>query len=73
MALEALKDFAAAKRAEKGLPFDLAANVVTSERGERLSPNSVGEKYVACRRIAAGRSGIGWSRFVIDRSEIRAG
>ena len=40
-ALEALKEFAAAKRAEKGFPFDLAANVVTSERGERLSPNSV--------------------------------
>ena len=40
-ALEALKDCAAAKRAEKGFPFDLAANVVTSERGERLSPNSM--------------------------------
>ncbi len=36
-----LKDFAAANRAEKGFPFDLAANVITSERGERLSPNSV--------------------------------
>ncbi len=41
VALEALKDFAAAKRAAKGFPFDLAANVITSERGERLSPNSV--------------------------------
>ena len=40
-ALETLKEFAAAKRAEKGFPFVLAANVVTSERGERLSPNSV--------------------------------
>ncbi len=41
VALEALKDFAAAKRAERGFPVDLAANAVTSERGERLSPNSV--------------------------------
>jgi len=41
VALEALKDCAAANRAEKGFPFDLAANVVTSERGERLSPNSM--------------------------------
>ena len=40
-ALESLKDFAAAKRSEKGYPFDLAANVITSERGERLSANSV--------------------------------
>ncbi len=40
-ALQTLKDFAAAKRAEKGFSFDLAANVITSERGERLSPNSV--------------------------------
>ncbi len=40
-ALQTLKDFAAAKRAEKGFPFDLAANVITSERGERLSANSV--------------------------------
>ncbi len=41
LALEALKDFAAAKRAKRGFPFDLATNVITSERGERLSPNSV--------------------------------
>ena len=40
-ALQTLKDFAAAKRLETGLPFDLAANLITSERGERLSPNSV--------------------------------
>lgn len=40
-ALETLKEFAAAKRLEKGFPLDLAANVVTSERGERLSANSV--------------------------------
>ncbi len=40
-ALQTLKDFAAAKRTDKGFPFDLAANVITSERGERLSPNSV--------------------------------
>lgn len=40
-ALEILKDFAAAKRAEKGFPFDLAANVITSERGARMSANSV--------------------------------
>ena len=41
LALQTLKDFAAAKRLEKGFPFDLAANVITSERGERMSPNSV--------------------------------
>jgi integrase len=40
-ALETLKEFAAAKRLEKGFPLDLAANVVTSERGERLTANSV--------------------------------
>jgi integrase/recombinase XerD len=39
--LETLKGFEVAKRAEKGCPFDLAANVITSERGERLSANSV--------------------------------
>jgi hypothetical protein len=40
-ALETLKEFAAAKRSEWGFSFDLAANVITSERGERLSANSV--------------------------------
>ncbi len=41
-ALQILKDFAAAKRAEKGFPFDLASNVISSERGEqRMSANTV--------------------------------
>lgn len=40
-ALVILKKFASAKRLEKGFPFDLAANVITSERGDRLSPNSI--------------------------------
>ncbi len=41
-ALQTLKDFAAAKRLEKGFPFDLANNVITSERGGgRMSANSV--------------------------------
>jgi integrase len=40
-ALEILKDIAIAKRVEKGLFFELASNVITSERGERLSANSV--------------------------------
>lgn len=40
-ALETLQDFAAAKRSEKGFPFELASNVISSERGERLSPNAV--------------------------------
>ena len=40
-ALDALRDFSAAKRAENGFTFDLASNVITSERGARLSPNSV--------------------------------
>ena len=33
-ALETLKDFATAKRLERGFTLDLAANVITSERGE---------------------------------------
>ena len=41
VALETLKEFETAKRLDQGFPFDLAANVITSERGERLSPNSV--------------------------------
>ncbi len=40
-ALEILKDFAAAKRLEKGFSFDLASNVITSERGGRMSANSI--------------------------------
>jgi integrase len=40
-ALAVLKDHAKTKRMERGFPFDLAANVITSERGERLSPNSI--------------------------------
>lgn len=40
-ALEALKDLVTSKRAEREYSFDLAANVITSERGERLSANSV--------------------------------
>ncbi|MBC8285854.1 MAG: site-specific integrase [Nitrospinae bacterium] len=41
VALETLKDFAVAKRLEKGFLFDLASNVITSERGERMSANSI--------------------------------
>jgi len=33
---EILKDFAAARRLEKGFHFDLSSNVVTSERGGRM-------------------------------------
>jgi integrase len=40
-ALGALKLFAVSKRAENGFSFELASNVITSERGERLSANSV--------------------------------
>jgi integrase len=40
-ALETLKDFAVAKRLGNGFPFDLASNVVSSERGSRMSPNSI--------------------------------
>lgn len=40
-ALADLKLFAETKRIEKGFPFDLAANVITSERGEQMSANSV--------------------------------
>ncbi len=34
---------------------------------------SVGEKYIACRRITAGRSGIGWAFIVGDDPALRAG
>ena len=40
-ALVDLKHFATAKRLEKGFAFDLASNVITSERGERMSANSI--------------------------------
>lgn len=40
-ALETLKEFATAKRLEKGFGFDLAGHVISSERGESLSPNAV--------------------------------
>ncbi len=40
-ALETLKDFAVTKRLKKGFPFDLASNVITSERGGRMSANSI--------------------------------
>ena len=40
-ALEILKEFAVAKRLEKGFPFDLTSNVITSERGGRMSANSI--------------------------------
>ena len=40
-ALSILKDEAVAKRAEHGFSFDLASNVITSERGSRMSPNSI--------------------------------
>ncbi len=40
-ALETLKDFAVAKRLEKGFQFDLTSNVITSERGGRMSANSI--------------------------------
>ena len=40
-ALVVLKELAEAKRADAGFPFDLASNVVASERGSRMSPNSI--------------------------------
>jgi integrase len=40
-ALVNLKALAAAKRAKKGFTFELSANVVTSERGSRMSANSI--------------------------------
>lgn len=40
-ALESLKGFVAAKREEIGFSFDLASNVISSERGSRMSANSV--------------------------------
>ena len=52
-ALQTLKDFAAAKRLEKGFPFDLANNVITSERGgARMSANSVAHWF---KRLYGGR------------------
>jgi integrase/recombinase XerD len=40
-ALVTLKEHEAAQRAKKGFPLDIADHVITSERGEHLSPNSV--------------------------------
>jgi len=40
-ALVDLKLFAETKRLEMGFPFDLASNVITSERGGRMSANTV--------------------------------
>jgi len=40
-ALVDLKLFAETKRLGKGFPFDLASNVITSERGGRMSANTV--------------------------------
>jgi len=40
-ALVELMEFAAAKRHERGFQFDLTANVIASERGERMSANTV--------------------------------
>ncbi len=40
-ALVRLKDHAEARRAAIGHTLDFSANVITSERGERLSPNTV--------------------------------
>ncbi len=40
-ALMALKDYAEAQRAKRGFGLDLGSHVITSERGEHLSPNSV--------------------------------
>jgi len=41
VALVSLKDLEESKRAERGFAFDLVSNVVTSERGSRMSPNSI--------------------------------
>ncbi len=40
-ALVALKDLAESKRVDAGFPFDLASNVVSSERGARMSANTI--------------------------------
>ena len=40
-ALAELKFIAETKKMEKGFPFDLATNVISSERGERMSANSI--------------------------------
>ncbi len=40
-ALVDLKELAESKRAVAGFPFDLASNVVSSERGSRMSANSI--------------------------------
>ncbi len=40
-ALVVLKDYAESKRAESGFPFDLGANIISSERGSKMSANSI--------------------------------
>ncbi|MDB9704117.1 site-specific integrase [Rhodospirillales bacterium] len=41
IALLALKDIAESKRVERGFALELASNVISSERGSRMSPNSI--------------------------------
>lgn len=41
VALIDLKELLVSIRADAGFPFNLASNVVTSERGSRMSPNSI--------------------------------
>ncbi len=40
-ALTELKVFAETKMTDRGFPFDLGSNVISSERGARMSPNSI--------------------------------
>lgn len=46
VALVTLKKLAEAKRVDAGFPFDLDSNVVTSERGSRMSPNSIAHWFI---------------------------
>ena len=74
VALVVLKGLVESKRAERGFAFDLASNVVASERGSRMSPNSIAHwfkrlygnlGYDGCSSHSGRRSAITtWSRNV---------
>jgi len=68
-ALVILRELAESKRADAGFLFDLASNVIASERGSRMSPNSIAHWF---KRLYANLSYDGCSSHSGRRSAISA-